>query len=131
MTGMNVDKKTKTLCLIFLLVLVCASSAAAGGLPSHPNRDEIRKLDESSCADGFSFAVMADSHVSVTVFPKIVAMVDELKPDFALSAGDFTNDGLKEEYETFLGQIARTDVPWFTVPGNHEYRTPDGHTCDA
>ena len=42
--------------------------------------------------------------------------------------GDFTNDGKYSEYAQFLGQIERVGIPWFTVPGNHEYRSPQGHT---
>ncbi|MFH1539942.1 MAG: metallophosphoesterase [bacterium] len=118
----------KTLKLILVILFVSCCAGAAQELPRHPNREEIKKLDESGCDDGFSFAVMGDSHVSRNKFEKIIGLVDEMKPDFAFTVGDFTNDGLPEEYEIFVGQITRAGVPWFTAPGNHEYRTPEGRT---
>ena len=116
---------------LITFVLVFTSAAApccrAEGL-SHPNSAEAARLDESSCDDGFSFVVMADSHQSTDVFPQLMHMAQALEPDFYISVGDVTNDGLEQEYAFFLDQIAQVDEPWFVVPGNHEYRSPQGHT---
>jgi 3',5'-cyclic AMP phosphodiesterase CpdA len=111
-----------------LMFAVAVSFHAFAADLSHPNRDEMKKLDETSCADGFSFAVIGDSHVSRNVFPRIIDQIKETKPDFVVSVGDFTNNGLPEEYEEFVNRITGAGVPWFAVPGNHEYRDPSGHT---
>lgn len=121
---MNIKRKLAVVSALALFS-VCATVLAA---PAHPNRDEIARLDEAGCADGFSFAVMADSHVSRDVFPRIIDMLGELKPDFAVTVGDLTDNGLDEEYAEYVERITAVGLPWFTVPGNHEYRTPDGHT---
>jgi len=113
---------------LFFATLSLFSTTTSTALPSHPLRDEVEKLDDASCPGGFSFAVMADSHNSAATMERIIDKLLELKPGFAVTAGDFTRDGKPEEYEQFLSLIPRAGIPWFTAPGNHEYRTPDGHT---
>jgi len=51
-----------------------------------------------------------------------------MKPDFVISVGDVTNNGLAEEYAAFIDTIDAAKLPWFVAPGNHEYRDPNGHT---
>lgn len=122
-------KKRFSFFVLFFAVFVPAAFAAAAPAEiSHPNRDEAARLDEASCADGFSFVVVGDSHASRDVFPALVNAARMMKPDFAVSVGDFTNNGLEEEYRLFVDQISGAGVPWFAVPGNHEYRDPNGHT---
>jgi 3',5'-cyclic AMP phosphodiesterase CpdA len=114
--------------LLILSLFIFATASASAQTLSHPNAKEVEKLDESSCADGFSFTVMADSHVNTGVFEVMRDAIVKMKPDFAVSVGDTTNNGLDNEYATFLGQIGIAKFPWFVVPGNHEYRSPQGHT---
>lgn len=113
---------------VVFAVCVVAGSLARAAEVSHPNKDEIKRIGEASCAAGFSFAVIGDSHNSDTVFKDIVGRIDELNPDFAVSVGDFTNNGKPAEYVQFLSMIKLTAVPWLTAPGNHEYRNEQGHT---
>jgi 3',5'-cyclic AMP phosphodiesterase CpdA len=120
-----------TICFISLFFILTFSLSALSQTLSHPNAKEIEKLDESACADGFSFTVMADSHVNTGVFETMRDAIVKMKPDFAVSVGDTTNNGLEDEYATFLGQIGGVKFPWFVVPGNHEYRSPEGHTTSA
>jgi 3',5'-cyclic AMP phosphodiesterase CpdA len=110
-----------------MAMILCASFARGAEL-SHPNKAEAAKLDETSCADGFSFTVMADNQGSTSVFEFLVSLVREMKPDFAISVGDITSNGFPEEYAMYLSQIQQAGVPWFAAPGNHEYRSPEGHT---
>lgn len=120
----------------FLIVLVAtlliaipsATTAEPETLPQHLNAMEIEKLNTTNCESGFSFIVTSDSHQSETVFERIIDQVNETMPSFAITTGDFTNNGRPEEYAQFIKQIERSKVPWFTVPGNHEYRSPEGHT---
>ena len=110
------------------LVLAATTRAAAADTLKRFNSDEALKLDASECESGFSFAVMADTHQSEGVFPRFVRMVADAKPAFAVTVGDFTNNGLAEEYSRYVETISGAEVPWFSVPGNHEYRTPAGRT---
>jgi hypothetical protein len=116
------------LCLCAVLAFCGAASAQTAAPLSHPNAKEAQKLDEASCSDGFSFAVMADTHFGHPMFDVIRDAAASMKPDFAVSVGDTTNNGTDDEYAVYLDKINSTGIPWFTVPGNHEYRTPEGHT---
>jgi 3',5'-cyclic AMP phosphodiesterase CpdA len=127
-------KAAKIILAVMLTALALAASTAnaeetgAAGALKHFNSDEALKLNVSDCETGFSFAVMADTHHSETVFPRFVRMVADAKPAFTVTVGDFTNNGLAEEYERYVKTISDAGVPWFSVPGNHEYRTPAGRT---
>lgn len=116
----------KRWCFVALILFFISCVATAAEL-SHPNKAEAARLDEASCADGFSFAVMADSHTG-DVFADITTLVGAMRPDFAVSVGDITDNGLDSEYALFLDRINAAGVPWFAAPGNHEYRSPEGHT---
>ena len=117
----------KARAVFFSLLLFVITGPCAAGELSHPNKAEAARLDETSCADGFSFAVVADSHNS-PVFDVISGLVRAMRPDFAVSVGDETNNGREDEYAQFLNRITAAGVPWFVAPGNHEYRSPEGHT---
>jgi len=126
--------KTKNILAFILTSLVIAVTArsaaetAATESLKRFNSDEALKLDASDCDAGFSFAVMADTHQSESVFPRFARMVADAKPAFAVTVGDFTNNGLAEEYARYVEAISGAGVPWFSIPGNHEYRTPAGRT---
>ncbi len=105
-----------------------AAETGAADVLKHFNSEEALRLDASDCEAGFSFAVMADTHQRESVFPRFVRMVADAKPAFAVTVGDFTNNGLAEEYSRYIETISGAGVPWFSVPGNHEYRTPAGRT---
>jgi 3',5'-cyclic AMP phosphodiesterase CpdA len=115
---------------VFLSAIAYAQPACAQSL-SHPNAVEIGKLNETSCASGFSFVVMGDNHVNQDVFEDMRDAAIRMKVDFAISVGDITNNGKEDEYATYLGQIAKAPFPWFVAPGNHEYRDMNGHTSQA
>jgi len=129
--GMNINKQIKVtrrimpVAVACFMVLIFSTAAMA---VTHKNSEEIKKLDETACSDGFSFVVVADSHVDDAAFGKIVQIASVIKPDFAISVGDSTKNGTQDEYAQFINEISPAGIPWFVVPGNHEYRTPDGHT---
>ena len=123
-------KHCKNFLIIFYSITICiifSLSAAAAPL-SHPNRKEIEKLNETACARGFSFIVMGDSHTDNIIFETLRDTATAMRPDFVVSVGDVTNNGTEEEYALYLGRIEASGLAWLTVPGNHEYRTPEGHT---
>lgn len=132
MIKISVSKVVRTATVLMAMGIISWSVSPAFAetetLPKHFNSDEIAKISVASCDEGFSFVVTSDSHLSDTVFERIIDQVNETMPAFAISTGDFTNNGQPWEYERYVGQIQRSKVPWFAVPGNHEYRSPDGHT---
>jgi len=118
---------TASLLASIIVTTLFLNSTAYAQTLSHPNEAEARKLDETSCTDGFSFVVMADSHIS-PVFGVLKDIAAAIKPDFAILVGDSTQNGTEEDYGIYLNEISQLKFPWFTVPGNHEYRNPEGHT---
>ena len=43
-------------------------------------------------------------------------------PDLVVLSGDLVNAGLPEEYAHLRAHLARLDVPWVLLPGNHDER---------
>ena len=50
----------------------------------------------------------------------VIAAVNEAKVDFALVAGDLTDDSKPASDADYLAQISRLKAPVFWVPGNHD-----------
>lgn len=56
-------------------------------------------------------------------FSKVVAEVNEIKPDVVLVTGDLTNEGLVKEYEQAKELLSQLDTKKIiTISGNHDYR---------
>ncbi len=131
-SGLHIAARSTMYVIVMFSLIVCANVAIADTqLPRHPNRAEVSKLDESGCDAGFSFAVVGDIHQNNETFEEMIRLSRASGVDFAVAVGDFTNDGKPEEYENYVEHINASELPWFTVPGNHEYRSPDGHTSLA
>ncbi len=119
------------LCFLCLLLNGSLSLADEKSPPSYPLSSVIEKIQKQSCNDEFAFAVFADTHVNQTVFPFMLNIADKLKPAFIIDAGDFTNNGLDEEYSLVISQVSKIETPFLVSPGNHEYRNNQGHTSGA
>ncbi|MDX1596053.1 MAG: metallophosphoesterase family protein [Nitrosopumilaceae archaeon] len=70
---------------------------------------------------------LSDLHIgsqfSSEQFSKMIAEVNEIKPDVVVVTGDITNEGLVKEYEKakeLLSQIKTKKI--ITISGNHDYR---------
>jgi hypothetical protein len=78
----------------------------------------------------FTFVHASDTHVSPASLPRLQrlrALVDSLRPAFALVTGDLVRDALRVSeaeatgyYELFAAERARFATPVHVVPGNHE-----------
>jgi hypothetical protein len=78
----------------------------------------------------FTFVHASDTHIapaSVERTRRLRAIVDSVKPDFLLIAGDLVRDALRVPeaeavgyYELFRAERERFATPVWTVPGNHE-----------
>jgi hypothetical protein len=78
----------------------------------------------------FTFVHASDTHVAPASLPRLQrlrALVDSVRPAFALVTGDLVRDALRVSeaeatgyYELFAGERAKFATPVHVVPGNHE-----------
>jgi hypothetical protein len=79
----------------------------------------------------FQFAIVSDRTGGhrAKIFSLAVEQLNLLQPEFVLSVGDLIEgykdeaDKLAEEWKEFQGYIARLQMPFFYVPGNHDLST--------
>lgn len=64
--------------------------------------------------------VFADSHQNYVALEDWVKDANTMSFDFAVSLGDFTNQGLNFEYDVYLNLTAPLKTPLITVIGNHD-----------
>lgn len=77
----------------------------------------------------FNFAVMADrtNGHRVGIFEKGIDQLNKLSPEFVISVGDFiegyTTNRVKldQQWSEFRAGIAPLSMPFFMVPGNHDF----------
>ncbi|HEY6107606.1 MAG TPA: metallophosphoesterase, partial [Gemmatimonadales bacterium] len=87
-------------------------------------------LAPALAAADFVFVHASDTHISpasVDRTRRLRALLDSLRPDFALITGDLVRDALRVGeaeatgyYELFEAETRQVRVPLYTVPGNHE-----------
>ncbi|MEM9017207.1 MAG: metallophosphoesterase [Verrucomicrobiota bacterium] len=78
----------------------------------------------------FQFAIVTDRTGGMRpgVFPRAVAKVNELQPEFVITVGDLIAGGrgqrneeqIHREWEEFNGFIEKFEMPFFYLPGNHD-----------
>ncbi len=86
-------------------------------------------LDVNNEASTFQFAIVSDRTGGHRpgVFPIAIDKLNLLQPEFVMSVGDliegYTEDEARidREWEEFTGFIDKLEVPFFYVPGNHDY----------
>ncbi|MEZ4777309.1 MAG: metallophosphoesterase [Bacteroidia bacterium] len=80
----------------------------------------------------FQFAIVTDRTGGLRrgIFPDAVNKLNLLQPEFVMSVGDlisgYTEDTtvIAEEWKEFNGFIGNLQMPFFYVPGNHDYINP-------
>jgi hypothetical protein len=80
----------------------------------------------------FQFAIVSDRTASHRpgVFPRAVAVLNLLQPQFVLSVGDlvegYTEDRavVEGQWREFEAEVGRLQMPFFYVPGNHDLANP-------
>jgi 3',5'-cyclic AMP phosphodiesterase CpdA len=78
----------------------------------------------------FTFVHASDTHIAPAVVERtrrFRALVDSLRPAFALIAGDLIRDAMSQQetvatsyYDLFLAETGQFTTPLWMVPGNHE-----------
>jgi len=94
--------------------------------PQKPWTDKAFKNDPKD----FQFAIVTDRTGGMRpgVFPRAVAKVNELQPEFVITVGDLIAGGnhqrdekkIREEWDEFNGFIEGFEMPFFYLPGNHD-----------
>ena len=85
--------------------------------------------------DGFGFIAVNDLHFSdekcAPFFQNVVARMRESAPKavLALISGDLADGGTPEQFAALRACLDRLGVPFFPVPGNHDYLTDDDRTA--
>ena len=74
-----------------------------------------------------TIAHISDPHVGSPYFVpnlmnRVIAELNELRPDAVICTGDLTNEGFRQEYKSWIAYADRIEAPIHTVPGNHDSR---------
>ncbi len=78
----------------------------------------------------FQFAIVSDRSGGMRpgVFPRAVARLNEMQPEFVISVGDLIAGGnwqrdekeIRRQWQEFNGFAERFEMPFFYLPGNHD-----------
>jgi len=78
----------------------------------------------STPKDTIKVAVFADSHYYYGELSKAVEDVNKRSDiDFVIVNGDIADNGYLKEYELFHEKMDKLIIPYFTVIGNHDYKS--------
>jgi predicted phosphodiesterase len=125
-----------------LLLFVVAVLAVGGAAAVSANRwvdvgfvfkteavNPVSRLDFPDDKSEFSFAVVSDRTGGhrANVFSQAIEKLNLMQPQFVVSVGDLIEGGKKagplpDQWKTFESHIDKLTMPFFYVPGNHDYR---------
>jgi predicted phosphodiesterase len=120
--------------LIRLLVLFVFSGSASaqsvlkmGDIPG--DQKPYTHLNINNDPDKFHFVVVTDNTGASRpgIWPKGVSKINLMQPEFVVSVGDliqgYTRDlvTLNKQWEVFNSWTSKFTMPFFYVPGNHDY----------
>src|SRR5436190_19670257 len=79
----------------------------------------------------FRFAIMSDrtGGARAGVFERAIDQINILQPEFIVTVGDLVEGSedmakINKQWEQFNGFIAKLQVPFFYLPGNHDLYVP-------
>jgi Icc protein len=79
---------------------------------------------ENADSKEIKFAVLADSHYDYHELDDALVNINSRGDvDFVIVDGDLADHGYLKEYELFHEKMKRLTIPYFTVIGNHDYRS--------
>lgn len=73
-------------------------------------------------SEPLTFAVLGDSQGNNDVLAHIVESINDSPAAFVVHLGDMVPSGQEREYQDFLATMEQLEIPYFTVPGNHDVR---------
>lgn len=77
----------------------------------------------------FDFIAIGDPHRYYQTTSKLLAAAQRFNPAFAICLGDLTEQGLEEQYQSYLAMIQAAKMPVLSVIGNHDTGTPGGRAA--
>ncbi len=127
--------KTLTTTCFFLTFLLSQSALFAQNDPARIMVEPISgpapwsSLEVNNSPETFQFAIVTDRTGGLRpgIFPKGIQKLNLLQPEFVMSVGDlidgYTTDmtEINRQWDEFNGFIDDLTVPFFYVPGNHDY----------
>lgn len=117
-------------------LMACALCAAAIGADIESDVQTEAKpwtsLDLNNSPDTIRFAVVADNSGGprAGVWAESIAKLNLMQPEFVVGTGDYiegyedTREGIDAQRDHFMGEMAKLEVPFFFVPGNHDVGRP-------
>ena len=128
-------KSTQISLLVSSLMYVCISinvlqaQAARIIVDTKGSQHPWNHLDVNNAEASFQFAIVTDRTGGHRpgVFPTAIRKLNLLQPEFVMSVGDLIEgytedeDRIDAEWDEFQGFISELQVPFFYLPGNHDY----------
>src|SRR5262245_66090473 len=108
-------------------------SVATGLQVQAESRNPWSHLKLNNNPEEFQFAIVSDrtGDHRERIFSRAVEQLNLLQPQFVLSVGDLIEgytrdpDKVRAEWKEFQGFVAKLQMPFFYVPGNHDLTNPD------
>lgn len=115
--------------LTMLLGLAYAQEPARIIIDTEGDVHPWNMLEANNSPSTFQFAIVTDRTGGLRpgIFPVAVEKLNLLQPEFVMSVGDlitgYTEDEVRidREWKEFTGFISKLQMPFFYVPGNHDY----------
>jgi predicted phosphodiesterase len=112
---------------------VAAYSANFGGAPGFVFKvddvNPVSRLDFPDARTDFSFAIVSDRTGShrPNVFSHAIEKINLMQPQFVVTVGDLIEGAaadrlLGKQWQEIDGYLARLTMPFFFVPGNHDFK---------
>lgn len=116
--------------IVVLLLLIALNDFLPIG-PGNWNEREIKKINQVTPSEKFSFAVLADNKNGYKTFGRILKDIEGNDYLFAIDVGDLVYDGEKAKYRIFYNLIKNLKTPFLVAPGNHDImETGEGNYFD-
>ncbi len=114
-------RSKKVYFIIFFIVLIIAFGILLGlnFLNVKPANFNIFKKNQPA-SKSFTFAVAGDSHNNTETYNEIVQDVNKNNNSFFVDLGDSTRVGGRSEFEQTKAVLAKLNVPYHMVVGNHD-----------
>lgn len=95
----------------------------------HLNMNEVNMISNmaQSGTDTFRFALLSDVHDNYDDLSDAIKQLNKHADlNFIACCGDITNSGLAQQFEWYVEVINKSQHPFISVIGNHDYRS-NGH----